>query len=48
LIILTKYWIILRSYFARELLVPRQKLIDQLNVSKKDPKPQEMIALMNV
>ena len=37
------------SYFAGALLIPRQKLIDELNVflAKSDPKPQEMVALMN-
>jgi hypothetical protein len=37
------------SYFAGALLIPRQKLIDELNVflAKTDPKPQEMIALMD-
>ena len=37
------------SYFAGALLIPRQKLIDELNVflSKSDPKPQEMVALMS-
>lgn len=37
------------SYFAGALLISRQKLIDELNVflAKTDPKPQEMIALMN-
>ena len=37
------------SYFAGALLIPRQNLIDQLNVflAKSDPKPQEMVALMN-
>ena len=37
------------SYFAGALLIPRQKLIDELNVflSKPDPKPQEMVALMS-
>lgn len=37
------------SYFAGALLIPRQKLIDQLHIflSKSDPKPQEMVALMS-
>nr|WP_309758010.1 XRE family transcriptional regulator [Flavobacterium sp.] len=37
------------SYFAGALLIPRQKLIDELNffLSKSDPKPQEMVALMS-
>ena len=37
------------SYFAGALLIPRQKLIDELNLflAKTDPKPQEMIALMS-
>ena len=37
------------SYFAGALLIPRQKLIDELNLFllKTDPKPQEMIALMS-
>ncbi len=37
------------SYFAGALLIPRQRLIDELNIflSKSDPKPQEMVALMN-
>lgn len=36
------------SYFAGALLIPRQHLIDELNLflSKTDPKPQEMIMLM--
>ncbi|SEF60538.1 helix-turn-helix domain-containing protein [Flavobacterium urumqiense] len=36
------------SYFAGALLIPRQHLIDELNLflSKTDPKPQEMILLM--
>jgi predicted transcriptional regulator len=36
------------SYFAGALLIPRQKLINELNVflSKTEPKPQEMIELM--
>ncbi len=37
------------SYFAGALLIPRQKLIDELHVflSKSDPKPQEMVALIS-
>ncbi len=37
------------SYFAGALLIPRQKLIDELNIflSKSDSKPQEMVALMS-
>jgi predicted transcriptional regulator/DNA-binding XRE family transcriptional regulator len=37
------------SYFAGALLIPRQKLIDELNIflAKTDPKPQEMVALIN-
>jgi len=37
------------SYFAGALLLPRQHLIDELNVflSKSNPKPQEMIQLMS-
>ena len=37
------------SYFAGALLIPRQKLIDELNLflSKTNPKPEEMIALMS-
>ena len=37
------------SYFAGALLIPRQKLIEELNVflSKSDSKPQEMVALMS-
>ena len=37
------------SYFAGALLIPRQKLIDELHIflSKSDPKPQEMVALMS-
>jgi predicted transcriptional regulator/DNA-binding XRE family transcriptional regulator len=37
------------SYFAGALLIPRERLIDELNsfLSKTDPKPQEMIQLMN-
>jgi predicted transcriptional regulator/DNA-binding XRE family transcriptional regulator len=36
------------SYFAGALLIPRQQLIDELNLflSKTDPKPQEMVQLM--
>jgi predicted transcriptional regulator len=36
------------SYFAGALLIPRQQLIDELNLFllKTDPKPQEMIQLM--
>lgn len=36
------------SYFAGALLIPRQELIDELNLFlfKTDPKPQEMIQLM--
>ncbi|MFV5701651.1 helix-turn-helix domain-containing protein [Flavobacterium sp. XS2P12] len=36
------------SYFAGALLIPRQKLIDELNLFllKTDPQPQEMIELM--
>ncbi len=37
------------SYFAGALLLPRKKLVEELNLflSKSDPKPQEMIQLMN-
>jgi len=37
------------SYFAGALLIPREQLIDELNVflSKSDPRPQEMIELMS-
>ncbi len=37
------------SYFAGALLIPRETLIDELNsfLSKEEPKPQEMIQLMN-
>lgn len=37
------------SYFAGALLIPRERLINELNMflSKTDPKPQEMIQLMN-
>lgn len=37
------------SYFAGALLIPRQQLIDELNLFllKTDPKPQEMIQLMS-
>ena len=37
------------SYFAGALLIPRQKLIDELHIflSKSDPKPQEMVSLMS-
>jgi transcriptional regulator with XRE-family HTH domain/Zn-dependent peptidase ImmA (M78 family) len=36
------------SYFAGALLLPRQKLIDELNLflAKENPKPQEMVQLM--
>lgn len=38
------------SYFAGALLIPRKPLIEALNsfLSKEEPKPQEMIQLMNV
>ena len=37
------------SYFAGALLLPRQKLIDELSIfmAKENPKPQEMVQLMN-
>ncbi|PJJ10429.1 hypothetical protein CLU83_3848 [Flavobacterium sp. 1] len=37
------------SYFAGALLIPRETLIEELNLflSKEDPKPQEMVQLMN-
>jgi predicted transcriptional regulator/DNA-binding XRE family transcriptional regulator len=37
------------SYFAGALLIPRERLINELNLflSNSDPKPQEMIQLMN-
>lgn len=37
------------SYFAGALLIPRAPLIEELNLflSKEDPKPQEMVQLMN-
>lgn len=37
------------SYFAGALLLPRQKLIDELSIFmvKENPKPQEMVQLMN-